>query len=105
MKLLDRFNIYEEDKIIPSNLPAYVKQNLSFKPRPYQVKAINRFHYYINDYQNRLMPSHLFFHMATGSGKTLVMAANILQLYQKGYRNFVFVTNLKIQLKKQKKIF
>lgn len=105
MKLLDRFNIYEEDKIIPSSLPAYIKQNLSFQPRPYQVKAINRFHYYINDYQNRLMPSHLFFHMATGSGKTLVMAANILQLYQKGYRNFVFVTNLKNTIEKTKENF
>ncbi len=31
--------------------------------------------------------------MATGSGKTLVMAANILQLYKQGYRNFIFFVN------------
>jgi type III restriction enzyme len=31
--------------------------------------------------------------MATGSGKTLIMAANILQLYKQGYRNFIFFVN------------
>jgi type III restriction enzyme len=31
--------------------------------------------------------------MATGSGKTLLMAANILYLYNKGYRNFLFFVN------------
>jgi type III restriction enzyme len=31
--------------------------------------------------------------MATGSGKTLIMAANILQLYKLGYRNFIFFVN------------
>ncbi|NLA08210.1 MAG: DEAD/DEAH box helicase family protein, partial [Parcubacteria group bacterium] len=28
-----------------------------------------------------------------GSGKTLIMAANILQLYKQGYRNFIFFVN------------
>ena len=31
--------------------------------------------------------------MATGSGKTLIMACAILTLYQKGYRNFLFFVN------------
>jgi len=31
--------------------------------------------------------------MATGSGKTLVMAGCILYLYEKGYRNFIFFVN------------
>ena len=43
--------------------------------------------------------------MATGSGKTLVMAANILQLYKKGYRNFVFITTLENILIKTKENF
>ena len=105
MRLLDTFNVLEEQGIIPNSLQAVIKQNLKFNPRPYQVKAIARFHYYFNDYQNRPTPSHLFFHMATGSGKTLVMAANILQLYQKGYRKFVFVTNLKNTIDKTKENF
>src|SRR3954471_11250256 len=31
--------------------------------------------------------------MATGSGKTLMMAGLILYLYQQGYRNFLFFVN------------
>ena len=31
--------------------------------------------------------------MATGSGKTLMMAGLILYLYEKGYRNFLFFVN------------
>ena len=31
--------------------------------------------------------------MATGSGKTLMMAGIILYLYEKGYRNFLFFVN------------
>ena len=36
------------------------------------------------------MRPHLLFHMATGSGKTLVMAGAMLYLYEQGYRNFLF---------------
>jgi Uncharacterized protein conserved in bacteria len=43
--------------------------------------------------------------MATGSGKTLIMAANILQLYKKGYRNFVFISTLNNILEKTKENF
>ena len=39
------------------------------------------------------MPLHLLFNMATGSGKTLIMAGLILYLYEKGYRNFLFFVN------------
>jgi len=38
-------------------------------------------------------PIQLLFHMATGSGKTLIMAGAILNLYKKGYRNFIFLVN------------
>jgi type III restriction enzyme len=31
--------------------------------------------------------------MATGSGKTVIMAMNILYYYNLGYRNFLFFTN------------
>ncbi|MDU4141897.1 DEAD/DEAH box helicase family protein [Ureaplasma parvum] len=36
---------------------------------------------------------HALFHMATGSGKTVIMAGLILYLYEKGYRNFIFFVN------------
>ena len=36
---------------------------------------------------------HTLFHMATGSGKTVIMAGLILYLYTKGYRKFLFFVN------------
>ena len=42
-----------------------------------------------------LQANHLLFNMATGSGKTLVMAALILYYYKKGYRHFLFFVNQK----------
>ncbi|MFQ5616705.1 MAG: DEAD/DEAH box helicase family protein, partial [Anaerolineales bacterium] len=61
--------------------------------RPYQKKALSRLLYYLNGYPKRANPAQLLFHMATGSGKTLIMAAAILYLYQQGYRNFIFFVN------------
>jgi type III restriction enzyme len=105
MKLLDTFNALEDSGIIGTNIDSEIQQNLRFSLRPYQEKVIRRFDYYINNYNQRRYPTHLFFHMATGSGKTLVMAANILQLYKKGYRNFVFISTLNNILEKTKENF
>ena len=55
--------------------------NPKFELREYQKEALGRFDFYFNGYQRRQFPAQLLFHMATGSGKTLIMAANILQLY------------------------
>jgi type III restriction enzyme len=54
---------------------------------------LGRFDFYFSEFQKRKYPAQLLFHMATGSGKTLIMAANILQLYKQGYRNFIFFVN------------
>ena len=43
--------------------------------------------------------------MATGSGKTLIMAGLILYLYKKGYRNFLFFVNLSNIVQKTKENF
>lgn len=93
--LNDKFNTLIESDIIDLDLPLYVKNNTNpnFKFRPYQVEALSRFFYYISDYKKRAMPTHLLFNMATGSGKTLIMASSILYLYEKGYRNFIFFVN------------
>ncbi len=105
MKLLDTFNALEDSGIIGNNIDLEIRQNLKFNLRPYQEKVISRFDYYINNYNKRRYPTHLFFHMATGSGKTLIMAANILQLYKKGYRNFVFISTLNNIIEKTKENF
>jgi len=72
-----------------------IVQNLNpkFELREYQKETLGRFDFYFNGYQKRQFPAQLLFHMATGSGKTLVMAANILYLYKLGYRNFIFFVN------------
>jgi type III restriction enzyme len=43
--------------------------------------------------------------MATGSGKTLIMAGLMLHLYQKGYRNFLFFVNSNNIIQKTKDNF
>jgi type III restriction enzyme len=45
------------------------------------------------DNELRNTTNHLLFQMATGSGKTIMMAGLMLYLYEKGYRNFLFFVN------------
>ena len=61
--------------------------------RPYQRTALERWLFYIDKYEGRPKAPHLLFHMATGSGKTVLMAALIMDLYRRGYRNFLFFVN------------
>ncbi len=77
-------------------IPDYLKDNLNsrFELRPYQEEAFGRFfHCLDNDFPGKDWPLHFLFNMATGSGKTLIMAGLILYLYEKGYRNFLFFVN------------
>ena len=77
-------------------LPAHLVENLNpaLELRPYQVEAFQRFIcYFENEFDGKACPSHLLYNMATGSGKTLIMAGLILYLYEKGYRNFLFFVN------------
>jgi type III restriction enzyme len=46
-----------------------------------------------SDFDGKQARPHLLFHMATGSGKTLIMAGAMLYLYEQGYRNFLFFVN------------
>ncbi len=77
-------------------MPDSITQNLNpeFELRPYQEDAFASFiRYFNNDLPGKENPLHLLFNMATGSGKTLIMAGLILYLYEKGYRNFLFFVN------------
>ena len=81
---------------IKKEIPDCVAQNLNqrYELRPYQIEAFARFfHCYKNEFPNKAYPLHLLFKMATGSGKTLIMAGLILYLYEQGYRNFLFFVN------------
>lgn len=77
-------------------IPDSLRLNLHprYELRKYQIEAFARFiHCYKNDYPNKTYPLHFLFNMATGSGKTLIMAGLILYLYEQGYRNFLFFVN------------
>jgi type III restriction enzyme len=67
--------------------------NPTFELRPYQEQALSRLQYFYENPRMNKPNSHLLFHMATGSGKTIIMASSILYLYQQGYRNFLFFVN------------
>ena len=87
-------------------LPHHVLSNINpkYELRPYQTEAIQRFaDYYELDQFNR--PLQLLYQMATGSGKTLIMASLILYLYKKGYRNFIFFVNSSNIIEKTKDNF
>lgn len=88
-------------------LPDYIVKNLSQRLtiREYQREAIARLIYYLTDYPEKTLPIHLLFNMATGSGKTFLMASNILYLYKIGYRNFIFFVNSTTIIKKTKANF
>ncbi|UOR61387.1 DEAD/DEAH box helicase family protein [Helicobacter pylori] len=73
--------------------------NLKNELRNYQKQAI---HNYLEKRQSNLHQKHFMFEMATGSGKTLVMAGLILECYKQGYQNFIFFVNSTSILEKTK---
>ncbi|MDR3232996.1 MAG: DEAD/DEAH box helicase family protein [Planctomycetaceae bacterium] len=77
------------------DLPFFVRSGLNpaLALREYQETAFRNFITYYENDTMREKPSQTLFHMATGSGKTLIMAGLILYLYKKGYRNFLFFVN------------
>jgi len=82
-----RVNIHQReiDEAILSNL------NPKFNLRYYQEQAFQMFEtFFEEDHPFKHKPMSLLFYMATGSGKTLIMAGLILYLYKKGYSNFLF---------------
>ncbi|HNQ42681.1 MAG TPA: DEAD/DEAH box helicase family protein [Saprospiraceae bacterium] len=94
--LYERLDAASSMGFLKKDVPDSVTQNLNpkYELRPYQVEAFARFFYcYKNDFPNKAYPLHLLFNMATGSGKTLIMAGLILYLYEQGYRNFLFFVN------------
>jgi type III restriction enzyme len=93
-KLIEYFGT---QRIENTPLPLIITNNLNpkFKLRPYQEWA---FKYFLNYWENEKFTNNsskhqLLFLMATGSGKTLMMAGLILYLYEKGYHNFLFFVN------------
>ncbi|MDH5939879.1 DEAD/DEAH box helicase family protein, partial [Vibrio splendidus] len=97
------------ENFFSDHVPDYIKSNLNpnFEMRPYQKEAFGRFEFFLDDYKKRPKnePVNVMYHMATGSGKTLIMAGEILTLYKRGYRNFLFFVNSTNIIKKTKENF
>ncbi|MCM1321922.1 MAG: DEAD/DEAH box helicase family protein [Bacteroides sp.] len=81
-------------------VPSYITDNLKYPLFDWQKTALENF--LVNERVRKmkakkgemLLPNHLLFNMATGSGKTLVMAALILYYYKEcGIRSFIFFVN------------
>jgi len=82
----------------------FINKNLENPLRYYQERALFTLNYFLGlsneDYFKKKltekMDDHIIpfygFEMATGSGKTLLMAANILELLKKGYKDFLILT-------------
>jgi type III restriction enzyme len=92
--LLNDMQVFSENEML-DDVESHIVENLNpkFRLRPYQKESFSRFQFYLHGYKKRKNPAHLLFQMATGSGKTLIMAGCILHLYKKGYRNFLFFVN------------
>ncbi|WRE14104.1 DEAD/DEAH box helicase family protein [Helicobacter pylori] len=81
------------------DLPTHITSNLKKELRDYQKQAIYN---YLEKRQSHPTQKHFMFEMATGSGKTLVMAGLILECYKQGYQNFIFFVNSTSILEKTK---
>lgn len=105
-KLIEEFGKRAISKI---EIPSCISDNLKpgFGQREYQIEAFQRFLLFYNeDYVGKpRMPFHLLYNMATGSGKTLIMAGLMLYLYEKGYRNFLFFVHSNTILDKTRENF
>jgi type III restriction enzyme len=81
--------------ITKPEIPAFISNNLKYSFFDWQKNAFENFLTYqaIKERENPNDPTHLMFNMATGTGKTLLMASTILYYYQQGYRHFLFFVN------------
>jgi type III restriction enzyme len=85
---------YELD-IRKPQIPDYFINNLKFDLFEWQKDALLNFLLYqeIKIAEEDKNPTHLLFNMATGTGKTLLMAAVILYYYKQGKNKFIFFVN------------
>ncbi|MEA1995824.1 MAG: DEAD/DEAH box helicase family protein [Campylobacterota bacterium] len=81
--------------ITKPEIPQFISNNLKYSFFDWQKNALENFLTYqaIKERENPNEPTHLMFNMATGTGKTLLMASIILYYYQQGYRHFLFFVN------------
>ena len=105
LPLYDELRRLDQDVFVSTSAyeqPGYIKQNMTHTFRYYQEDALRYFHYSqtLDQFKYR-HPKHVLFNMATGSGKTDLMAGLMLYLYREhSYQNFLFVVNTNSVLNK-----
>ena len=96
-------------EIANTEIPRSIIENLTdkFPLRDYQSEAFKRFMLCLKeDFKGKpSQPFHFLFNMATGSGKTYIMAGLILYLYELGFRDFIFFVNSRNIIQKTKDNF
>lgn len=104
--LYEKIDSFREAGFI-NTIPKYISENINpkFELRPYQIQAFENFITYFENERLCQKPTQTLFHMATGSGKTMIMAGLMLYLYKQGYRNFLFFVNLSNIVKKTEENF
>lgn len=80
-------------------IPEFASKNLKYDFFEWQKSALENFLIFdrtseLDDFPDlKNKPTHLLFNMATGAGKTMIMATLILYYFEKGYRHFLFFVN------------
>ncbi|PFE34884.1 restriction endonuclease subunit R [Priestia megaterium] len=96
-RLKSEINLFE----LINEIPSYIEENLKNSLREYQIAALTYFIKTQSSELSNISFNHLLFRMATGSGKTNVLASCILYLYeQHKYKNFLFYVNSDAVIKK-----
>ena len=92
--LFEKINVLRENGS-DLEVPQFIIDNLNSKKplRDYQIDAYKNFALYLKSTYAKNKQTHVLFHMATGSGKTMIMAMLILHYFNEGYRNFLFFTH------------
>lgn len=96
---IDKFGLFQGNY----QTPEYLKANLKDDLRSYQEEALRYLHYAQSHNEADVRFKHLLFNMATGSGKTMVMASAILYLFKEyGYQNYIFFVHTDAIIQKTK---
>ena len=101
---IDKAKEWFGESILPE-IPEDISNNLKHNMWPLQEEAFKNFLFYESvkesssnenipnvEFVKKDEPTHLMFNMATGSGKTMLMAACILHYMHLGYKKFLFIT-------------
>lgn len=99
---LVKFDHSLDNEELDYHTPSYIGDNMKHTFRYYQDDAFRYYHYALTAKSFQFMQTkHVLFNMATGSGKTDLMAGLILYLYQEhAYQNFIFTVNTNSVLQK-----